>query len=294
MAFQAILSLKRQVASIPKCSPGRCLLLHLQLHLPHPRQHRLHHRRHHLLPRLQHQHCLRAPPEPSWDRYSSWSYGKMLDPKRNPIKAQFWKDTRTSKEKKRSKQIKVKGDRNRSKEFEGYQKQMICNLLEGRYHILLVYAHKTSELMGGWHRSTAVAYTFIATIATCVFEVMLNHKQASSALFFSLTRMKVGFLARGLRQKVLESSHGDGFFSRISTREIWSSKKWSNLKVYRFHCDNWVWNSNDPSSVHTRHMSTCKMNEAWMRWRWGGVGWKILTIKGTERALVPKWATSKT
>ena len=163
MAFQAILSLKRQVASIPKCSPGRCLLLHLQLHLPHPRQHRLHHRRHHLLPRLQHQHCLRAPPEPSWDRYSSWSYGKMLDPKRNPIKVQFWKDTRTSKEKKRSKQIKVKGDRNRSKEFEGYQKQMICNLLEGRYHILLVYAHKTSELMGGWHRSTAVAYTFIAT-----------------------------------------------------------------------------------------------------------------------------------
>ena len=25
-----------------------------------------------------------------------------------------------------------------------------------------------------------------------------------------------------------------------------------NLEVDRFHCDNWVWNSNDPSSVHTR------------------------------------------
>ena len=61
---------------------------------------------------------------------------------------------------------------------------------------------------------------FSKTIATCVFEVMLNHKQASSALFFSLTRIKVRFLARGLRQKVLESSRGDGFFSRISTREI--------------------------------------------------------------------------
>ena len=58
------------------------------------------------------------------------------------------------------------------------------------------------------------------TIATCVFDMELNHKQASSALFFSLTRIKVGFLARGLRQKVLESSHGDGFFSRISTRKF--------------------------------------------------------------------------
>ena len=28
--------------------------------------------------------------------------------------------------------------------------------------------------------------------------------------------------------------------------------KWSNLKLNRFHCDNWVWYSNDPSSVHTR------------------------------------------
>ena len=58
------------------------------------------------------------------------------------------------------------------------------------------------------------------TIATCVFDMELNHKQSSSALFFSLTRIKVGFLARGLRQKVLESSHGDGFFSRISTRKF--------------------------------------------------------------------------
>ena len=23
--------------------------------------------------------------------------------------------------------------------------------------------------------------------------------------------------------------------------------KWSNLKLNRFHCDNWVWYSNDPS-----------------------------------------------
>ena len=60
----------------------------------------------------------------------------------------------------------------------------------------------------------------LGTIATCVFDMELNHKQASSALFFSLTRIKVGFLARGLRQKVLESSHGDGFFSRISTRKF--------------------------------------------------------------------------
>ena len=59
-----------------------------------------------------------------------------------------------------------------------------------------------------------------ATISTCVTEIMLNHKQASSALFFFLTRIKVGFLARGLHQKVLESSHGDGFFSRISTRKF--------------------------------------------------------------------------
>ena len=91
-------------------------------------------------------------------------------------------------------------------------------------------------------------WSYIAiTIATCVFEIKLNHKQASSALFFSLTRIKVGFLARGLRQKVLESSHGDGFFSRISTRKFWSSMKWLNLKLNRFHCDNWVWDSNDPS-----------------------------------------------
>ena len=62
--------------------------------------------------------------------------------------------------------------------------------------------------------------TWDGTIATCVIDMELNHKQASSALFFSLTRIKVGFLARGLRQKVLESSHGDGFFSRISTRKF--------------------------------------------------------------------------
>ena len=65
-----------------------------------------------------------------------------------------------------------------------------------------------------------LSLTKVITIATCVFDMELNHKQASSALFFSLTRIKVGFLARGLRQKVLESSHGDGFFSRISTRKI--------------------------------------------------------------------------
>ena len=48
---------------------------------------------------------------------------------------------------------------------------------------------------------------------------LIISKQAAHS-FFSLTRIKVGFLARGLRQKVLESSHGDGFFSRISTRKI--------------------------------------------------------------------------
>ena len=38
-------------------------------------------------------------------------------------------------------------------------------------------------------------YTMIynVTIATCVIDMELNHKQASSALFFSLTRIKVGF-----------------------------------------------------------------------------------------------------
>ena len=38
--------------------------------------------------------------------------------------------------------------------------------------------------------------------------------------------------------------------SRIEKSDLQSNGK--NLDVYGFHCDNWVWNSNDPSSVHTR------------------------------------------
>ena len=52
--------------------------------------------------------------------------------------------------------------------------------------------------------------------------------------------------------KVLESSHGDGFCSRISNRKSDLQSNGKNLDVDGFHCDNWVWNSNDPSWVHTR------------------------------------------
>ena len=35
-------------------------------------------------------------------------------------------------------------------------------------------------------------------------------------------------------------------------------------------------------------MSTCKWSEMCMKWRWGGVGWKILTIKGTKKGTCTK------
>ena len=57
-------------------------------------------------------------------------------------------------------------------------------------------------------------------------KALLNHKQASGALFFSLTRIWVGFLARGLHPRCWSLLAVTGFSSRIISRKMWSSIKW--------------------------------------------------------------------
>ena len=54
------------------------------------------------------------------------------------------------------------------------------------------------------------------------------------------------FWARGLRPKVLESSHGDRILFKNPDSKNLVFDQMVNLYVNKFHCDKWVWKSNDP------------------------------------------------
>ena len=90
------------------------------------------------------------------------------------------------------------------------------------------------------------------TIVTSVVDLMLNHKRASSALFFSLTRTWVGFLARGLRPKCWSLLTVTDSFQESQTDKLVFNHMVRTSMCIGSTVTIWVWNSNDPSSVHTR------------------------------------------